>query len=510
MCQQHRFLSILFVATVFHFLTCAHGTFRAGRPRLVFSSSTGRFFVRTNVKPTVSVYWDRTVQDIVAKQGPGPVKAAGAYAIMHASIFKAWRIAKTRRRFSRRCKLLAMHHAAKFALLRSFPGDRSTIIRAFRKAPKWCRHRPFRIAARRIGVRVAAATYNLYNTQIIPLPKADDDDRPSIEEWQPERVPIDSKTGPLQKPLSPEWGGLYTFGIAHGLAIKVPPPKPFVLPNSITRPGQAYTVNPAFLKQARRIVEASAALTPEQRLSAEAWEAGGGTSYPPGAWLTITQWVSARDHNTDDKDVGLFYAVANALSDAGVATWATKYKFNYARPVRVIRDLGELGFLGKIRFYDPSVSRVVRKPATQFVTYQNPKTDPSPPFAEYTSGHSGFSAAAAEVLRRWTRSDRFGTGIFLNPRKSRFEPGRMPKRRVHRRWRTFSEAADDAGMSRIYGCIHFDDGNIQGMKLGRQVGKRVYLKASRLWRRTYYRRRARSHPWRSRRHFFHDFHHHSK
>ncbi len=195
--------------------------------------------------------------------------------------------------------------------------------------------------------------------------------------------------------------------------------------------------------------------------------------------------MSARDRNTDDDDAGLFYAVSNALSDAGVATWAAKYAFNYTRPVRVIRDLGEMGILGKIRFYDPSVSRVVQKPATQFVTYQDPKSDPSPPFPEYTSGHSGFSSAAAEVLKRWTGSDRFGAGIFLNPRESRFEPGRQPTRRVHRSWKTFSAAADDAGMSRIFGGIHFDDGNIEGLKLGRRVGKRAFQKAYRLWKMSY-------------------------
>ncbi len=113
-------------------------------------------------------------------------------------------------------------------------------------------------------------------------PTRNDRNQSDIEKWQPERVPIDSASGPLQKPLSPEWGGRYTFAIRNGLEIKLPSPIPYILHKGTAKFGTSPKVNPQFVEQAKRIVYASAALTPQQRLSAEAWEAGAGTGYPPG------------------------------------------------------------------------------------------------------------------------------------------------------------------------------------------------------------------------------------
>ena len=91
----------------------------------------------------------------------------------------------------------------------------------------------------------------------------------------------------------------------------------------------------------------------------------------------------------------------------------------------------------------------------------------TPPFAEYPSGHSGFSAAAAEILRRFTGSDWFFHGVVLSPGSSRIEPGSTPERHVILFWPTFSAAADQAGLSRRYGGIHFLDGDLASRRLGR-------------------------------------------
>ncbi len=122
-----------------HLITYTNAT-SCSKPRLEFSSSTGRFFVRTEVKPTVSVYWNRVVQNIVSQRKPGPVEASGAYVIMHTSIFEAWRQTKHKIIY-RKCsfKLLAMHYAARNALLRSFPKDRKAILHAVRTARVRCK-----------------------------------------------------------------------------------------------------------------------------------------------------------------------------------------------------------------------------------------------------------------------------------------------------------------------------------------------------------------------------------
>ena len=102
----------------------------------------------------------------------------------------------------------------------------------------------------------------------------------------------------------------------------------------------------------------------------------------------------------------------------------------------------------------------------------------TPPFPEFVSGHSTFSAAAAEVLKRFQRSDFFPYAVTIPAGSSLFEPGLVPARDLTLSWSTFSEAADEAGLSRRYGGIHFVDADLEGRKLGRLVGASVWEAAS--------------------------------
>jgi len=102
---------------------------------------------------------------------------------------------------------------------------------------------------------------------------------------------------------------------------------------------------------------------------------------------------------------------------------------------------------------------------------------PTPPFAEYSSGHSTFSAAGAEILRRFTSSDRFGFSVTLPAGSSRVESGAVPAQDVTLSFDTFSAAADQAGLSRRYGGIHFEQGDMDARKAGRLVGAQAWAKA---------------------------------
>ncbi len=241
-------------------------------------------------------------------------------------------------------------------------------------------------------------------------------------------------------------------------------------------------INPEFIAQAEQVIEASANLTDEQKLIAEFWEDGGGTSFPPGTWMTFGQYVSARDDHSLDTDAQMFFVLGNAVFDAGVATWEAKTYYDYARPVTTIRELGELGLVGE---YDEALGGYAIEAwggpgegtetilATDFLTYQTPGSDPSPPFAEYTSGHSSFSDSGAEILKLFTGSDSFGGSVSFEAGDSRFEPGVTPTDTTTLAWDSFTEAADEAGLSRIYGGIHFEDGALNGRALGREVGHAV-------------------------------------
>jgi hypothetical protein len=106
-----------------------------------------------------------------------------------------------------------------------------------------------------------------------------------------------------------------------------------------------------------------------------------------------------------------------------------------------------------------------------------PTTFPTPPFPEYSSGHSTFSAAGAEILRLFTKSDRFGASVTLPEGSSRTEPGAVPSHDVTLSWATFSQAADQAGISRRYGGIHFEQGDLDGRRAGRMVARMAWDKA---------------------------------
>ena len=101
----------------------------------------------------------------------------------------------------------------------------------------------------------------------------------------------------------------------------------------------------------------------------------------------------------------------------------------------------------------------------------------TPPFSEYYSGHSTFSAAGAEVLKLFTGSDYFGNSVTIAAGSSNVEPGLVPSAPVTLSWNTFTAAANEAGLSRRYGGIHFIDGDIAGRAVGRKVGKQAFAKA---------------------------------
>jgi hypothetical protein len=101
----------------------------------------------------------------------------------------------------------------------------------------------------------------------------------------------------------------------------------------------------------------------------------------------------------------------------------------------------------------------------------------TPPFPEYFSGHSIFSAAGAETLKLFTKSDNFGHSVVIPAGSSRVEPGIVPAKDIVLYWATFSDAADEAGVSRRYGGIHFIDGDLEARKFGRIIGQNAWKKS---------------------------------
>jgi len=189
--------------------------------------------------------------------------------------------------------------------------------------------------------------------------------------------------------------------------------------------------------------------------------------------MRLAQWVSERDHHSLDDDVKMFFALSNAMFDASIAAWDAKRAYDSVRPVTAIPFL----YRAKtIRAWGGPGKGTVEMDGAQWIPYQA-ASFPTPPDPEYVSGESAFGAAAAEILKLWTGSDRFGDSVSLPAGGSKIEPGITPAHPVTLTWNTFSDAADEAAISRRYGGLHFRASDLAGRKLGRAVAERVWTKA---------------------------------
>jgi hypothetical protein len=286
--------------------------------------------------------------------------------------------------------------------------------------------------------------------------------------WQPLRY-VDAAASVVTPAfVGAQWPRVKTFAVSPG--------------SLRSSTGPARYGSPDYVAQARALLDSSAALTDEQKMIAEYWADGPGSELPPGHWNLFAQFVARRDRHGDrepglERDVKLFFALTNAVSDAGCCAWDNKRAFDSVRPITAIRTL----FRGRLvrAWAGPYQGTQLIDGATWF-PYQ-PTTFPTPPFPEYSSGHSGFSAAGAEILRRFTHSDRFGGSVTLPAGSSRVEPGAVPARDLTLSWPTFSDAAGQAGISRRYGGIHFEQADLDARATGRSAARRVWDKANDYW-----------------------------
>lgn len=228
-----------------------------------------------------------------------------------------------------------------------------------------------------------------------------------------------------------------------------------------------------YQEQADELVALSANLTDRQKMIAEYWSDAGDMPETLVHWLQFAQFISARDHHTLDDDVKMYFALTNAMLDAGIAAWDAKRTYDSVRPVTAIAVL----FNGKqIRAWGGPGKGAVEMDGSTWIPYQ-PQTSPTPPTPEYVSDQSAFSEAAASVLERWTGNDQFGFSVTLPARSSRIEPGVTPQEPVELKWETFQDAAGEAGLSGRYGGIQFPRGDLAGRKLGGLAAERAWEKA---------------------------------
>ena len=275
------------------------------------------------------------------------------------------------------------------------------------------------------------------------------------------------------------------------------------------------------------------------RALAEFWADGPKSETPPGHWNVIANTVS--DTLAPNLEIGgagptvdrlewdtkLYFALNGATSDAAIEAWGLKGTYDSSRPISQIRYMAQLGQSSDPSgpSYDPEglplvpglidvITRETTAPGERHAALKghegeiavlswagkpaDPKTQTggvtwirgvdwrpyqadtfvTPAFSGYASGHSTFSRSAAEVMAGFTGSEFFPGGLGEYTVKQgdlKFEYG--PTQDLTFQWATYFDAADQAGLSRLYGGIHPPADDFTGRRMGSQVGKAAWEKA---------------------------------
>ena len=178
-----------------------------------------------------------------------------------------------------------------------------------------------------------------------------------------------------------------------------------------------------FRAEASEVVRIRENLTAEQKRIATFWAGGQGTPLPAGVWDQVMLEYVPDQGLSVPRQTRVFALLNAAMDDAGIASWEAKFAYWGPRPISAIRDLG----LDKD---------------------WKPYLD-TPFFPGYVSGHSTYSGAAGQVLAH------------LFPGDAKL-------------WR---QKADEAGISRLYGGIHFRSDNVHGLRMGREIGRLAVRRA---------------------------------
>ncbi|HEX9647372.1 MAG TPA: vanadium-dependent haloperoxidase [Alphaproteobacteria bacterium] len=296
--------------------------------------------------------------------------------------------------------------------------------------------------------------------------------------------------------VTPHWAWIEPFALDGGDQLRPPPPPQYGNHEPyIDARGRQTTYHQAYIDQFDEVMEMQAALTDEQMIIAQVWSHDGPYfAAPSGHWNHFAQQISLRDRHGTDDDVKLFLALNGALLDASIAAWDAKIAYDSVRPITAIRFLHRghriTGWQGRDHGIGPMRGE-------DWIPYQWTAWA-SPAFPEYVSGHSTFAAAAAEVLRLFTGSDRFydpavrvgdldrdrirePVGSYVVRHRYGAFDRAIPVNDVTLRWDTFTAAAEQCGLSRLYAGVHITDANLRALAMGRIAGAQAYRRAERLW-----------------------------
>ncbi|MEM1097006.1 MAG: vanadium-dependent haloperoxidase [Bacteroidota bacterium] len=225
-------------------------------------------------------------------------------------------------------------------------------------------------------------------------------------------------------PLEPNWGGLRPLVIPQANVCAPPPPVEY-----------SEEQGSAFYQEVKAVYDKSQDLSAEEIEVARYWaDCPGQTGTPPGHWVQIMRQLVEQYELDMEQTIEMYGLTGIGLQDAFISCWEEKYRSNLVRPITYIQEM-----------WDPNWQTVV-------VT---------PPFPEYTSGHSVVSGTAAQLLTHL-----FGDRPFVDRTHAWLGFG-------DRSFDSFNEAAIEAADSRLYGGIHYPMAIDLGIDQGRCVANNI-------------------------------------
>ena len=236
-------------------------------------------------------------------------------------------------------------------------------------------------------------------------------------------------TSSVTSPTEPYWGSLKCFALSSSNACNIPSSVPFS-----TVPGTP------FFMQAYELLNTVNNISPAQRDITLWWsDEAGATSTSAGHWVSIAGIVATQKNIDLGKAAEMYVLLNMSLADAFISSWDAKYKLNLLRPVSYIR--------------------------TYFPGYYNWNSSIStPPSPEYPSGHAVSSGAAADMLTKI-----FGDVAFTD--NANVSLGLAPHT-----YNSFTEAANEAGISGLYGGVQLRNAIVNGLTQGKEVSKALSTK----------------------------------
>ena len=483
-------------------------------------------FLPAEPQPTVVARWNQLALQAIRADKPVPTVITRALHLAHAAMYDTWAafdpIAKGSYTDLRRSSLKpqrtierAISHAAHAVLTEVFPLHSDRFDALLKELGFASTRHPMARFGRQVAESVlsaraedgsnAANGYEDLSGYAAINQEGSEDFDPN--RWTPLRIPNgtavdengipmatdDPSTYSLQSPLTPHWGDVKPFAISDGAVFRpVAPPQLGDFSAYTDATGFTSTNDEAYRSQFAEVAAISATLTAEQKAIAEYWADGPLSSTPPGHWNEFAHDLSARETFGLADDVKMFFALNNALFDTGIAIWDAKYAHDYVRPQTAIRHLYEdeeiIAWAGPNKGAQTILGQ-------DWQPYQD-VTFVTPAFPEYTSGHSGFSFAAATVLEAYIGSDVLFDGHSRGVQdldgdgkrdligawstdKLSFEE--YDGDAIHLSWNTLWDAAEEAGRSRLYGGIHIQDGDLRGRAMGQQVAETVWSQTESLF-----------------------------